>query len=134
MRPRDTESWLSPLRQVGQGLLASMLVIGLAMLAALGMPVQAEMGWVTVVLNSMVPTQMVMTLFWRGQYPAVLAGLRQPWRGLLLVLLNGLAGAVVSVLAVWVWGAGQMQATLFVIMPLIISIPLTLAQIVLFQG
>ena len=125
---------MNPLKQIGTGLLASLLVIGLALLIALAMPVQAEMGWVSVLLNAMVPTQMVMTLFWRGQYPAVLLGVRQPLRGLLLTLLNLLVAAGVAALAVLVWGGGQMQPTPFVIMPLIISIPLALTQIVLFQG
>jgi hypothetical protein len=125
---------MSPLQQLQQGLLASLLVIGLALLIALGMPVQAEMGWVSVLLNAMVPTQMVMTLFWRGAYPAALATVLQPWRGLLLTLLNLLLAAGVAALAVLAWGGGQMQPTPFVIMPLIISIPLALTQIVLFQA
>jgi len=125
---------MNPLKQIGTGLLASLLAISLALLIALAMPVRAEMGWASVLLNAMVPTQMVMTLFWRGQYPAALRGLRQPLRGLLLTLLNLLVACVVSVLAVLAWGGGQWQPTPFVIMPLIISIPLALTQIALFQG
>ena len=121
-------------KQIQQGLLASLLVIGLALLIALGTPVNVEMGWATVVLNAMVPTQMVMTLFWRGKYPSVLAGVRQPVRGMWLTLLNLLVGGVVAALAVFTWGGAQWQPTPFIIMPLIISIPLALTQIVLFQA
>ncbi len=117
-----------------QGLLASVLVIGLALLIALGLPVEAEMGWVSVLLNAMVPTQMVMTLFWRGAYPSVLVAVRQPLRGLLLTLLNLLVAAAIAALAVLVWGGAEWQPTPFVLMPLIISIPLALTQIVLFQA
>jgi hypothetical protein len=109
-------------------------VIGLALLIALGMPVDVETGWVTVVLNAMVPTQMVMTLFWRGAYPSMLGGVRQPLRGLLLTLVNLLVAAGVTALAVLAWGGAQWQPTPFIIMPLIISIPLALTQIVLFQA
>jgi hypothetical protein len=122
------------LRRVAEGLLASVLVIGLALLIALGMPVDVETGWVTVVLNAMVPTQMVMTLFWRGAYPSMLGGVRQPLRGLLLTLVNLLVAAGVTALAVLAWGGAQWQPTPFIIMPLIISIPLALTQIVLFQA
>lgn len=69
---------MNPLKQIGTGLLASLLVIGLALLIALAMPVQAEMGWVSVLLNAMVPTQMVMALFWRGQYPGFYWGFASP--------------------------------------------------------
>jgi hypothetical protein len=125
---------LAALKPIGAGLLASVLVIGLALLIALGLPVELEMGWVSVVLNAMVPTQMVMTLFWRGAYPAALAGVRQPVRGLLLTLLNLLVAAGIAALAVLVWGGAEWQPTPFVLMPLIISIPLALTQIVLFQA
>lgn len=125
---------MSVLKQLQPGLLASLLVIGLALLIALGMPVDVEMGWVTVVLNAMVPTQMVMTLFWHGKYPSVLEGVRQPMRGILLTLVNLLVGGVVAALAVLTLGGSQWQPTPFIIMPLIISIPLALTQIVLFQA
>ncbi len=125
---------MSPLRQLREGLLASVLVIGLALLIALGLPVQAEMGWVSVLLNAMVPTQMVMTLFWRGAHPAAWLGLRQPLRGLLLTLLNLLVAAGIAVLATVVWGGAVWQPTPFILMPLIIAIPLALTQIVLFQA
>ena len=125
---------MSPLKQLGQGLLASVLVIGLALLLALALPVEAEMGWVSVLLNAMVPAQMVMTLFWRGAYPVALAGVRQPLRGLLLTLLNLLVAAGIAALAVVVWGGAEWQPTPFILMPLIISIPLALTQIVLFQA
>ncbi|MGS0757057.1 hypothetical protein ACVBEH_21975, partial [Roseateles sp. GG27B] len=116
------------------GLLASMLVIGLALLIALGLPVEAEMGWGSVLLNAMVHTQIVMTLFWRGANPAALAGVRQPLLGLLLTLLNLLVAAGIASFAVLGWGGRQMQPTPFVIMQLIISMPLALMQIVLFQA
>ena len=125
---------MSVLKQLQPGLLASLLVIGLALLIALGMPVDVEMGWVSVVLNAMVPTQMVMTLFWHGKYPCALKGVRQPMRGLLLALVNLLVGGVVAALAVFTLGGSQWQPTPFIIMPLIISIPLALTQIVLFQA
>lgn len=125
---------MSPLKQISGGLLASLLVIGLALFIALGLPVQAEMGWVSVLLNAMVPTQMVMTLFWHGKYPVRLGSVRQPLRGLLLTLVNLLVAVAVAALAVLVWGGAEWQPTPFILMPLIISIPLALTQIVLFQA
>jgi hypothetical protein len=125
---------VSALKQLQQGLLATGFVIGLALLIALGLPVEAEMGWVSVLLNAMVPTQMVMTLFWRGAYPCALEGVRQPLRGLLLTLLNLLMAVGIAALAVVVWGGAEWQPTPFILMPLIISIPLALTQIVLFQA
>lgn len=125
---------MNQLKHIGEGLLSSVMVIGLALLIALGMSVDSEMGWVTVLFNAMVPTQMVMTLFWHGKYPSVLDGVRQPLRGLLLTLVNFLVGGLVAALAVLAWGGAQLQPTPFIIMPLIISIPLALTQIVLFQA
>lgn len=75
-----------------------------------------------------------MTLFWHGEYPAVLHRFGQPWRGMLLTGLNLAIGGVVAALAVLTWGGGHMEPTPFVITPLIIAVPITLAQIVLFDA
>ncbi|MYZ50881.1 hypothetical protein [Malikia spinosa] len=57
----------------------------------------------------------------------MLVGVRQPLRGL---LLNLLVAAGVAALAVLTWSGAVWQPTSFIIMPLIISIPLALTQIV----
>ena len=120
--------------QLQFGVYATVIVVTLSLAIALSLPPALEMGWVTVLLNGMVPTQMVMTLFWRSEHPAAIKHLSQPWRGLILSGLTLIVGFLVATVAVLILGGGHPEPTPFVIMPLIMTIPITLAQIVLFEA
>ena len=92
------------------------------------------MGWATLALVSMVPTQILLSLLWHGEVPRSLGRLGQPWRGLAFVGLTIAAGLVVAGLAILVFGGGEARPTPFGIMVLIISVPVTLWQAVLLEA
>jgi hypothetical protein len=92
------------------------------------------MGWATLLLVAMVPTQILLTLFWHGEFPRSLGRLGQPRRGLAFIGLTVVAGLIVSALSILVFGGGEARATPFVIMALIITVPVTLWQAVLLEA
>lgn len=121
-------------RQPHLGIAATLLVILVSLGAALALPPEIESGWATILLVSMVPTQMVLGLFWRGTVPAAFAGLPQPKRGLAFTALALAVAVIVAAFAVLVFGGGRLEATPFVVMALVITVPITLALIILFEG
>jgi hypothetical protein len=66
---------------------------------------------VSVLLDAIVATQMVMTLFWQRKYPSMLVGVPQPMRGQLLTLVNLLVAAGVVALAVLACRGAEWQVS-----------------------
>ena len=85
--------------QLFKGVLASILVVGLSLFACISVAPELLMGWGTLFLVAMVPSQMVVSLLWRCEYPLSLARLPQPWRGLSFLALSILVAGVVGVVA-----------------------------------
>ncbi|NLH79668.1 MAG: hypothetical protein GX458_02335 [Phyllobacteriaceae bacterium] len=121
-------------RQPLLGILATLVVVAVALGAALALPPAIEAGAATIFLVAMVPTQVVMSLYWRGEVPTAVGRLPQPMRGLAFAAIAVAVAAVVALGAVMVFGGGRFEATPFVIMPLVITVPITLAQVILFEG
>lgn len=121
-------------RQPQLGIAATLLVVLVSLGAALALPPEIESGWATILLVSMVPTQMVLGLFWRGAVPATFGALPQPERGLAFAALALSVAVVVAGLSIPVFGGGRMEPTPFVVMALVITVPITLAQVILFEG
>lgn len=90
-------------------------------------------GWLTLVLVAMVPTQMVISLVLRCEQPALIKGIAQPYRGLLFTLITAITGGVIA-LVVWIYIGGRITPPApFGIMYLILTVPVTLWLIVVFQ-
>lgn len=119
---------------LGRGLLATALVVA----ASLGVSISVSPGflgsWGTMVLVAMVPAQIVISLVWQSAYPARLASLSQPWRGLAFCLLNVLCGVVVAWLAWQGVGGGISPPTPFVNMYLILAVPVVLLLVIPLQA
>lgn len=127
---------MSPMtdRQPRLGLVATFLVVVVALGAALALPPAFEAGAATIFMVAMVPTQVVTSLHWRGEVPAAFGRLPQPARGLAFAGLAAAVATVVALAAILVFGGGRYEATPFVIMPLVITVPITLTQVILFEG
>jgi hypothetical protein len=121
-------------RQPHLGIATTILVVLVSLGVALALPPAIEMGWATILLVSMVPTQMVLGLYWRGAVPAGFGALAQPKRGLAFAALALAVAVAVAILAVLVFGGGHWEPTPFVAMALIVTVPITLAQVILFEG
>ena len=121
-------------KQPALGLASTVLVVAVSLAFAVALTPAIEMGWATVLLVSMVPAQILLTLFWHGEVHRSFDGLRQPWRGLAFVGLTVVAGLCVAALSILVVGGGEARPTPFVIMVLIITVPVTLWQAELLQA
>ena len=121
-------------KQPWLGLAATVLVVAASLAFAVALTPAVEMGWATLILVAMVPTQILLTLFWHGEVPRSLGGLKQPGRGLAFIGLTVIVGLAVSVLSIVVLGGGEARPTPFVIMVLIITVPVTLWQAVLLDA
>ncbi|CAM4381498.1 hypothetical protein [Kerstersia similis] len=117
-----------------RGLCALALILVLALAAATAFSPAFLDSWVSLIMVSMVPTQMVVSLLWQGQWPARAASLPQPWRGLLHTAGTLISAVIIAYLALQITGAGATPPTPFTILYLILSVPVTLALIVLFQA
>lgn len=124
---------LSPRTPLRQGALATVIVVGAALLLCRALPPGLLSGWLTLLLVAAVPSQMVLSLVWGSQYPAALARLPQPWRGLAFTVLNAACGALIGVLAWLTVGGGQAEPPPFVLMYLIFTVPVAMTLIIPFQ-
>jgi hypothetical protein len=115
------------------GALSTLLVITLSLAMCAAMAPDFLIGWATLALVSMVPTQIVISLVWRCGYPQALAGLSQPWRGLAFAGLNVLVGSLVGLLAWGTIGGGVSPPAPFVNMFLIFSVPVMLFLVIVLQ-
>lgn len=121
-------------RQPHLGIAATLLVVIVSLGVALALPPAVEAGWATILLVAMVPTQVVLGLYWRGAVPAAFGRYPQPKRGLAFAGLALAVAVVVAALAILVFGGGRPEPTPFVVMALVITVPITLAQVILFEG
>lgn len=119
---------------LGRGLLATAFVVA----ASLGLSISvspAFLGsWGTMLLVAMVPAQIVISLVWQNAYPARLAQLPQPWRGLAFCALNAACGGAVAWLAWQGVGGGMSPPTPFVNMYLILAVPVVLLLVIPLQA
>jgi hypothetical protein len=120
-------------QQLRRGVLATVLVVAACLLLSLAVSPEFLMGWGTLALVAMVPTQIVISLVWQSAYPRVLADLPQPWRGLAFLVLNVAVGAVVGFIAWKTLGGGIVPPTPFVNMFLIFAVPVALFLVIPLQ-
>lgn len=90
--------------------------------------------WVTLVLVSMVPGQMILTLFLGSSLPAPLHQINQPLKGLLLTLVMIVIGCVTFVVIQTLNEGLFSRPTPFSIMQAILMVVITLWMIIIFQA
>lgn len=117
-----------------RGLYALAMILAVALIIATAITPAILDSWVSLIMVSMVPTQMVVSLLWQGGWPARVAQLPQPWRGLLHTAGTLLSGIIIACLALQMTAEGAIPPTPFTVLYLILSVPVTLVLIVLFQA
>ncbi len=92
--------------QPALGLLSSAIVmaIALAFVSAFDFPTFA--GWVAFVMLGLIPMQVMIVVLW-GASPSFASGLRQPVKGIVLILLTAVATAVISPVVFMTVGEGM---------------------------
>ncbi len=112
----------SPIKQPILGLLGTLISVGLALAISVQFDGSTLVGWVGQIVMGSIPAQMVIIAVWQGAYPAALAKLPQPAKGLAILGLMGLASAVVTPIILATVGGGVTPPTPFATMFTVISI------------
>lgn len=115
------------------GALATVAVIAVSLGLSTAMAPDFLIGWATLGLVAMVPTQIVISLVWQSAYPQALAKLPQPWRGCGFMALNAVLGGVIGYAAWSTVGGGVSPPTPFVNMYLILAVPVMLFLVIPLQ-
>ena len=112
------------LRQPALGIVATLFLLILSF-AVIKLSGNIFATWIAFLFMCCVPTQMLMALAWHTDLPKFAAGLTQPVKGLVFLLMTLVAGAIVAALAVAVTGKGHMPPTPPLIMFIIFSVVCT---------
>ena len=91
--------------QPALGLLSSAIVIVIALGFVSAFDFGMFAGWVSFVMLGLIPMQVVIAVLW-GANPGFVAGMRQPAKGIVLVLVTVVATAVISPLVFMTVGEG----------------------------
>jgi hypothetical protein len=122
------------MKQPGLGIVATILVMAIALgfVSLFSFPTFA--GWVAYFLLCVIPIQIVMAVTWGTEQPRAAARAPQPLRGVLLTLFALAVGAVVSAAALGLVGAGVTPPAPILAHWVIVSVPVTFWAAIMFGG
>lgn len=90
--------------------------------------------WVTLILVSMVPSQIILTLFLGGELPGSSNDIKQPFKGSLLMLLTLVTGGITYCVIQFLNEGLLNLPTPFSIMQAILTVVVALWMVIVFQG
>jgi hypothetical protein len=122
------------MKQPGLGIVATILVMAIALgfVSLFSFPTFA--GWVAYFLLCVIPIQIVMAVTWGTEQPRTAAKSPQPVRGVLLTLFALIIGVVVSVLSLQFVGAAVTPPAPILAHWVIVSVPVTFWAAIMFGG
>jgi hypothetical protein len=122
------------MKQPGLGVVATILVMAIALgfVSLFSFPTFA--GWVAYFLLCVIPIQIVMAVTWGTEQPRAAAKAPQPVRGVLLTLFSLVVGLVVSTLALQFVGARVTPPAPILAHWVIVSVPVTFWAAIMFGG
>jgi hypothetical protein len=121
------------MKQPALGLAASAIVIAISLGFISLFSFEQFSGWVTYALICLIPMEIVVGVTW-GANPAFAAGLPQPVKGLVLVLVCVAAGAVLGPLYWQIGGAGASPPAPMLMMLSIVSVVVMFWMSIMFGG
>ncbi|HET9215398.1 MAG TPA: hypothetical protein VFR18_00375 [Terriglobia bacterium] len=77
------------------GIVATVLIITISLALISLFSFETFSGWLSFGLMCLIPAQIAVAVLWQGKHPAWAANNRQPLRGILLIVVTALIGAVV---------------------------------------
>ena len=77
------------------GIAATLLVMAVSLALISLFSFETFSGWLSIGLMCLIPAQIAVAVLWQGKYPVFAAKQRQPLKGILLILVTVLVGAVV---------------------------------------
>jgi hypothetical protein len=122
------------MKQPGLGIVATILVMAIALgfVSLFSFPTFA--GWVAYFLLCVIPIQIVMAVTWGTEQPRAAAKAPQPVRGVLLTIFSLVVGLVVSTLALQFVGARVTPPAPILAHWVIVSVPVTFWAAIMFGG
>jgi hypothetical protein len=111
---------------------ALVLVVALAFVSLFSWPTFS--GWVSYALMCAIPASIVIGAFWKGEVPAGVARRVQPVRGLLYLVLAAAVGAVVAVVHVLTAGGGVSPPVPMLVQMIIVSVVVTFWLTIMWGG
>jgi hypothetical protein len=122
------------MKQPGLGVVATILVMAIALgfVSLFSFPTFA--GWVAYFLLCVIPIQIVMAVTWGTEQPRAAAKAPQPVRGVLLTIFALVIGLVVSTLALQFVGARVTPPAPILAHWVIVSVPVTFWAAIMFGG
>jgi hypothetical protein len=110
------------LRQPLLGVVASAVIIIVSLLFISLFSYASLSGWVSYILQCLIPAQIMVAVLWKCERPSFAAKQRQPLKGLVLLLITGLAGAIIAPTFFYVAGGGIAPPTPMLAHATIISV------------
>ena len=122
------------MKQPGLGVVATILVMAIALgfVSLFSFPMFA--GWVAYFLLCVIPIQIVMAVTWGTEQPRTAAKTSQPIRGVLLTLFSLVIGLVVAILALRFVGAAVTPPAPILAHWVIVSVPVMFWAAIMFGG
>lgn len=115
------------------GLIGAAITVGLSLVISIGFEPRFFGSWVAFLAMCIVPIQIIIGLVWNNRYPIVLARLRQPARGVAILVILIAAGSVIAPTTLILVGGSITPPTPFLNMYIIMSIVATFWLVAVFQ-
>ncbi len=121
------------LRQPILGVISTMICIFIALIICAQFSIVTFNTWVTFIVTAMIPPQIILTLVWESSYPKWINKLKQPLKGISLIMLMAIMGLIAAFVSYLFIGDLIAPPTPMVIMFTIFSVVITMWLVVIWQ-
>jgi hypothetical protein len=125
---------MSHAKQVVVGTAATGIVIAVSLGFISLFSFSAFTGWVSYLLLCLIPIQIIASVTWAGQQPRSVEPLKQPAKGMWLIFLCAIIGAIVAPLQFALAGGGIVRPTPMLMMCTIVSVVVTFWLAIMWGG
>jgi hypothetical protein len=125
---------MSDTKQPAAGIIATIMIVAISLSFISLFQLSTFTGWVAYCIECVIPMQIVIGVTWATKHPRFAAARSQPAKGLLLVLVTLLAGAITGVLFFYTINGGINPPTPFLMMFIIVVVLSTFAASIMWGG
>ena len=125
---------LSGIKQPALGILASVLIMAIALGFISLFDFPRFSGWISYVIMCLIPMEVMASVIWGSAQPGYVARSSQPLRGILLLLTCAAVGAVVAALQFYTVGASVSPPAPMLVMWAIVAVAMTFWGAIMFGG
>ena len=121
------------LKQPALGIISTIICIILALAICAQFDVFTFNTWVSFIVIATIPPQIILALVWQCDYPNFLKSMKQPAKGILLLMLMTLAGLIAAYVSLIIVGGMVTPPTPMLIMFTILSVLITMWVVAVWQ-